>query len=83
MNPERQNGDMTRVRRDILQVLDGLEAAVSAASDEELGSQKVLAHLKTGVDEVRTPQNLLEGLFARHWNGHTVQLRELRAALGL
>jgi hypothetical protein len=84
MNPERQTLDIIRVRRDILQVLDGLEAAVSAAKGTELGTLTVLAHLKArGIDEERTPQVLLEGLFAGHWHRHTAQLRELRATLGI
>jgi hypothetical protein len=84
MNPERQTRDMSQVRRDIARVLDGLESAVSAASDEELAGMTVMAHLKAlGKDEERTPQILLEGLFARHWQGHCDQLRELRDALGI
>ncbi|HEU0021937.1 MAG TPA: DinB family protein [Dehalococcoidia bacterium] len=84
MNPERQTFDMSQVRRDIAQVLDGLEAAVSAADDEALTTVTVLAHRKArGVDEECTPQILLEGLFARHWQGHGDQLRELRETLGI
>lgn len=84
MNPERQTVDMSQVRRDIVQVLDGLEAAVSTANDEKLKIVTVLAHLKArGIDEERTPQMLLEGLFARHWQGHIDQLRELRENLGV
>ena len=84
MNPERQTLDLNQVRLDVSQVLDGLEAAVSAANDEGLATTKVLAHLKARkIDEVRTPQILLEGLFARHWQGHADQLRELRETLGI
>ena len=84
MNPERQTLDLNRVRLDVAQVLDGLEAAVSAASDEGLATITVLAHLRArGIDEERTPQILLEGLFARHWQGHADQLRELRETLGI
>ena len=84
MNPERQTLDLNRVRLDVAQVLDGLEAAVSAANDEGLATITVLAHLKArGIDEERTPQMLLEGLFARHWQDHADQLRELRETLGI
>lgn len=84
MNPERQTLDLNRVRLDVAQVLDGLEAAVSAANDEGLATVTVLAHLKArGIDEERTPQMLLEGLFAHHWRGHADQLRELRETLGI
>ena len=72
MNPERQTLDLNRIRLDVAQVLDGLATI------------KVLAHLKArGIDEERTPQMLLEGLFARHWQGHADQLRELRETLGI
>ena len=84
MNPERQTLDLNRVRLDVAQVLDGLEAAVSAANDEGIATITVLAHLKArGIDEERTPQMLLEGLFARHWQDHADQLRELRETLGI
>jgi hypothetical protein len=84
MNPERQTLDLNRVRLDVAQVLDGLEAAVSSASDEGLATITILAHLRArGIDEERTPQILLEGLFARHWQGHADQLRELRETLGI
>ena len=60
MNPERQTLDLNRVRLDVAEVLDGLEAAVSAANDEGLATITVLAHLKArGIDEERTPQMLL------------------------
>ena len=84
MNPERQTLDLNRVLLDVGQVLDGLETAVLAANDEELAKITVLAHLKAkGIDEERTPQMLLEGLFVRHWQGHVDQLRELRETLGI
>ena len=84
MNPERQTLDLNRVLLDVGQVLDGLETAVLAANDEGLAKITVLAHLKAkGIDEERTPQMLLEGLFARHWQGHADQLKELRETLGI
>jgi hypothetical protein len=84
MNQERQAHDISQVRRDIAQVLDGLEAAVSAADREELGKLTVLAHLKArGIDEERSPQMILAGLFDRHWQGHCDQLRGLRETLGI
>jgi len=84
MNPESQTLDLNRVLLDVGQVLDGLETAVLAANDEGLAKITVLAHLKAkGIDEERTPQMLLEGLFVRHWQGHVDQLRELRETLGI
>lgn len=84
LNPERQTLDIDQVRRDILRELDGLEAAVAVANDGELSTLTVLAHLKgREIDGERTPQALLNELFAEHWHRHSVQLRELRANLGI
>lgn len=84
MNPARQTLEMDQLRLDITQILDGLETAVTASNDEELSTVTALAHLKArGIDEVRSPQMLLEGLFARHWQGHTDQLKGLRESLGV
>ena len=84
MTPERQTLDLNQVRLDISQVLDGLKAALTGANDDELATTMVLAHLKArGIDEERTPQMLLEGLFTRHWQGHADQLKELRDSLGI
>ena len=84
MDSQRQVGDMAQARQDLLQVLDGIEEALSQASDDDITGKSALAHLKArGVDEERTPQMLLEGLFARHWREHLEQLRELRKTLGV
>ena len=84
MNPERQGLDMAQVVQEITLVLDGLEAAVSDASDADLTGKSALAHLTArGVDEARTPKMLLEGLFARHWREHLEQLQNLRDTLGV
>ena len=84
MTPQRQSMDMAQVAKDITQVLDGLEAAVSDASDDDLTGRSALAHLTArGVDEARTPKMLLEGLFARHWREHLEQLKDLRESLGM
>jgi hypothetical protein len=84
MTPERQTLDIDQALQDVTLVLNGMEAAVSAASEEDLARKSALAHLKaSGRDEERTAQMLLEGLFARHWRGHLGQLRELRETLGV
>lgn len=84
MTPQRQSQDMAQVVQDITLVLDGLEAAVSGASDDDLNGKSALAHLTArGVDEPRTPKMLLEGLFARHWREHLAQLQDLRDTLGM
>ena len=84
MTLQRQSMDMAQVAKDITQVLDGLDAAVSDASDDDLTGRSALAHLTArGVDEARTPKMLLEGLFARHWREHLEQLKDLREILGV
>ncbi len=84
MTPQRQSTDMAQVAKDITQVLDGLETAVSDAGDDDLTGKSALAHLTArGVDEARTPKMLLEGLFARHWREHLEQLKDLRETLGV
>ncbi len=73
-----------QVEKDVLEVLEGLEGAVSGAREAELGEKTITAHLLArGTIEQRTVQNLLQGLFARHWRSHLSQIQELREALGM
>jgi hypothetical protein len=84
MTTERRSVDLEHTLYDITLVLNEMEEAVSAASEEDLACKSALAHLKArGRDERRTVQMLLEGLFARHWREHLGQLRELRETLGV
>jgi hypothetical protein len=84
MDAQRRAVEMSQVRQDLLQVLDGIEEAISRASDGDLTHKSALAHLKArGQDEERTPQMILERTFARHWREHLGQLGELREILGV
>ena len=84
ITPDRLVLEFRGVKKDILEVLEGLEGAVSGASEAELGEKTITAHLLArGTTEQQTMQNLLQGLFARHWLGHLSQIRELREALGM
>jgi hypothetical protein len=84
LTPNRLVLELGQVAKDVLEVLEGLESAVSGASDVELGEKTIMAHLLArGTSEQRTVQNLLQGLFARHWRGHLSQVQELREALGM
>ena len=84
LTPDRLLQEPRQVEKDVLEVLEGLEGAVSGASDAELGVRTITAHLLArGTIEQRTVQNLLQGLFARHWRGHLSQIQELREALGM
>ena len=84
MTPERLTNDMEQVRQDVLVVLDRLENSLDGATEEELSQKSAMVHQRNrGWDEPRTAENLLLGLFARHWQEHLEQLRELRQALGM
>ena len=84
MTEDRLSYDMERVVDDINRLFDGMEAALEAASDGDLSSKSVMVHQRNrGWDEPRTLQQLLDGLFARHWREHLAQVRELREALGV
>ena len=84
ITPDRLVREPRQLEKDVLQVLEGLEGAVSGASEAELGEKTITAHLLArGLSEQRTVQNLLQGLFARHWRGHLSQIQELREALGM
>jgi hypothetical protein len=84
ITPDRLVLEFRQVEKDLLEVLEGLEGAVSGASDAELGEKTITANLLArAISEQRTVQNLLQGLFARHWRGHLSQIQELREALGM
>ncbi len=84
ITPDRLVQELRQVEKDVLEVLEGLESAISGASGAEWGEKTITAHLPVrGTSEQRTVQNLLQGLFARHWRSHLSQLQELRAALGM
>jgi len=84
MTPERLAYDAEQVRMDIGQFFRCMEEAVAELGEDDLEGKSVMVHQRNrGRDEARTVQNLLEGLFARHWREHVAQVRELRASLGL
>ena len=84
VTPERRALDMELVEGDIGQYFQDLENAIQASHEEDFTGKFVLAHLKSrDRDKELTAQKLLEGLFARHWREHLVQLRELRESLGI
>ena len=84
ITPDRLVQELPQVEQDVLTVLEGLESAVSGASEAELGEKTITVHLLARETiEQRTAQNLLQGLFARHWRVHLSQIGELREALGM
>jgi len=84
MTPERAGYDLAQVTADIESFFQGLEDALSGASDEELETKTVMLHQKTrGVDEERTPNAILERTLNGHIREHLIQLQELREALAI
>ena len=84
LNEERQERDLAGVRDDVEAVLSGMEGMLSSATDEQISSTKVTAHLiSRGQTMELTGQDLAEGIFIRHWRQHLTQLSELRESLGL
>ena len=74
--------DMTEVEGDIAAFFETFNAALVAASDDDLGGRRALMHQRTRNEDVeRTLEESLAG-FDRHWRGHMEQLAGLRAALG-
>ena len=75
---------LEQVEGDISRYFQDLEQTIQAADEEDFTAKPVLAHWKSrDRDQERTAQDLLEGLLARHWREHLVQLRELRESLGI
>lgn len=84
MTPERAAFGLELIRKDFDAFFQGMEGALAAAGNEDFAGKSIIVHQRNrGWDEPRTVQNLLEGLFARHWREHLAQIRELREALGL
>ena len=84
MTPERAGYDMAQITADIESFFQGLDEALSGASDEDLETKTVMMHQKTrGVDEERTLKNILERTLDGHIQDHLAQLRGLRESLGL
>ena len=84
MTAEQRGYDLEQVRHDIGEFFRGMEAALESASDADLSSKVIVAHLRSrGVDDERTAQVLLERGFDRHWREHLEQIRTLRESLGM
>ena len=84
MNPERAEYDLAQITADIESFFQGLDDALSGASDEDLEANKVMMHQKTrGFDEERTVKAILERTLDGHFQEHLTQLRDLREALAI
>ncbi len=84
MTPERMGYDIEQLREDIEEFFRRMVEVFEAVTEEDLDEKSAVAHLRSRrLDEERTVQMLLEGLFARHWREHLRQIRELRESLGV
>ena len=84
MTPERAEYDLEQILEDLRGFFDGMAEALESAVEADLEGKSVLVHQRNlGWDEPRSAQNLLEGLFARHWREHLGQVSELRDGLGM
>ena len=84
ITPDRSAYDLDQIREDIDEFFVGMGEALEAADEEDFEEKSILAHLRSrAVDETRTLQMLLEGIFDRHWRQHLQQIRDLREGLGM
>ena len=84
MTEERQENDLDKVREDLETVLAGLEKALASTTDAELDSKRVPLHSITrSMTTERSVEDLVSGIFVRHWREHLGQLAALQEALGL
>ena len=80
---ERQKSTLQDGVADLISILDQIESVVSEATLKSLEETTVICHhLSRETDEVRSLENLLRGLFARHWIAHLEQLELLKCELG-
>ena len=67
---------------DLISILDQIESVVSDTTPEILEDTTIICHhLSRQTDEVRSLENLLRGLFTRHWIAHLEQLELLKCEL--
>ena len=84
LTPERQERDIPGVREDTEAVLTDLEQLLSSATDAQIAGAMATAHLVSRGETIeRTGQELVEGIFIRHWRQHLAQLAQIRESLGL
>ena len=83
VTPDREKTILEDGIADLITILDQIESVVSEATLESLEETTVMCHhLSRETDEVRSLEDLLKGLFARHWIAHLEQLELLKRELG-
>jgi hypothetical protein len=84
LNPQREAMDLEAIRGELKRYFDRLEEVLKGATDGQISQLTTSCWFPLrNLREHRSAQNLLEGLFLRHWRDHLGQLRDLRKGLGL
>jgi len=84
LSPARQEIDLDAIRGELGRYFARLSEVVGGATDQQIQERKTPCWFpRREHREDRTAQNLLEGLFLRHWREHVGQLRDIREGLGL
>ena len=83
LTPERRSRDLGDLRQDLKELLEHVEASLSAVADSELQTSTAPVHLvRSDVHEERTAGGLVERALLGHWREHLGQINEIRQALG-
>ncbi len=83
LTTERKSSDLSDLRQDLRELLEQVEASLSAASDADLQTSTAPVHLvRADVHEERTAGSLVERALLGHWREHLGQINEIRQALG-
>ncbi len=83
LTPERKSKDLGDLRQDMKELLEQVEASLSAVSDADLQASTAPVHLvRSDVHEERTAGGLVERALLGHWREHLGQMGEIRQALG-
>jgi hypothetical protein len=84
INAQRQAMDLNEIKQELKKFFDRAREVVGAATDGQIREVSTSCWFPLrNHREDRTAQNLLEGLYLRHWRNHILQLKELRKSLGM
>ncbi len=83
LTPERKAKDLADLRQDLRELMEQVEASLSAVADSDLQDSTVPVHLvRADVKEERTAAGLVERALLGHWREHLGQIKGIRQALG-
>ena len=83
LTPERKSKDLGDLRQDLRELLEHVEASLSAVADSDLQASTVPVHLvRSDIHEERTAGGFVGRALLGHWREHLGQIKEIRQALG-